>query len=134
MALYDRAKGPKAGDPSEALFWFIPLVRLIEPFEQFAEDPVALRTVAGDGLALGQLRGDLGRQRHEIVAMRYGCMVKFVKCFERMVVGAKPERWLVGHLVGKRLQEISPKRRVVADDGLGVERPRPVTVPVTVIV
>ena len=42
----------------------------------------------------GKLRGDI-RERHEIIAMRYGGVVKIFMRLQRMVVGAKPERGLV---------------------------------------
>ncbi|MER9390410.1 hypothetical protein [Mesorhizobium sp. M0435] len=62
-------------------------------------------------------------------------MAKIVKRFERAIAGAKPKTGLVGFLVRERLQEVGPKRWVVADDSVWIGvAPFPVTVPVTVIV
>ena len=89
-------------------------------FQQFPEDAVPLRTPAGGRFVVDQLCGQFGRQRHEVVAVCDGCVAKILKRFERVIVGAKPERGVVGFFVRERLQEVGPKRWVVADDGVGV--------------
>src|SRR5438445_6637343 len=47
-------------------------------------------------------------------------MANILKCFERAIVGAEPERGLVGFFVRERLQEVGPKRWVVADDSVWI--------------